>query len=393
MSQFVFLFILIGCTDNVRVLLDIPDAESYSNVYIPQATNSPMVKTIYVADMYQDVMVNAYLGGVKSATDDILVEFSTRNDLVEEFNKENGTNYLHLPEQCLNSDQLSARILKGENCSDLVRFPIDGRFLTITRSYLLPITASCSDGNLLESKSVAYYVLVASYPPGEDPRDLVYSFGRKITGTLFAKEQDIIYRDDSNGSNLYRYVADDNGQYSFDRVVGWGWINFEPIFYIPPYDFVFKLGDTFQQFAVTGDYQWGAGAFIHRYGWSNIEKAFPFKDKAVLAINGESLRLFNVVHHDDLNWVTFKETEEEGGIILSESGWGDCKHVFCYKNYIVSISYDGELFVSTLTDDLEIGEKEYIESGWDIYDKVFPCGDNIYAVDATGDMYRMPFSF
>lgn len=379
---------LYACSDDIRIMLDIPNADEYTQIYMPQSNDNPNAHAVYVSDSLQYLQVNAFLGGVKPSDKDIKAEFEIRMDLVDAYNQEHGTKYLKMPEGSCSIEQPIAIIKAGENCSDVLDITIDASGLTITRNYLLPVQMKSEEGNVLKSKSIAYFTLAANYPPGKDPRDHVYSFGGKVVGTLFSKDADIIHRDDNNGANLIRYKKSEDGTYVLDRVVGYGWINFEPIFYMPPYDFVFKLGDTFQEFAVTGDYIWGAGAFVHRWGWTEIHQAWPFKDKAVLAVVGDALQRFTVVHHDALSWITFAESEG-AGVIVAESGWGSYKHLFCLGNYIIAVNYEGEMYAAGISDDFVLGELTKLSVGWDIYDQIFPCEDKIMVVDGGGELFRM----
>ena len=377
-----------ACSDDIRIMLDIPDADIYSQVYMPQSNDNPNSMAVYVCDSLQYLHVNAFLGGVKAAKSDIKAEFRIRPDLVDQYNEENGTKFLKLPEGACTIEQAVAVIKAGENCSDILDVTIDASGLTITRNYLLPVEMTCTDEKMAEGKNIAYFALAANYPPGEDPRDHIMSFGGKVIGALFSKDSDIIHRDDNNGANLVRYARQEDGTYKQDRVVGWGWINFDPIFYMPPYDFVFKLGDTFKEFAVTGDYAWGAGAFVHRFGWSEIYQAWPFKDKAVLAVVGDALQRFTVVHLDASNWIIFEEAENSG-VVVADSGWGGYRHLFCLGNHIVAVDDAGVMYAAGFSDEFVLGELKQVSTGWDIYDKMFPCEDKLIVVDEGGEMYRM----
>ncbi len=378
---------LYSCSDDIRIMLDIPDADKYSQVYMPQSNDNPNNKAVYVCDSLQYLHVNAFLGGVKAAKNDIKAEFSIRQDLVDKYNLENGTKYLKLPEGSCTIEQTVAVIKAGENSSDIVDVTIDASSLTITRNYLLPVEMTCTDEKVAEGKTIAYFALAANYPPDEDPRDHIMSFGGKVIGALFSKDSDIIHRDDNNNANLVRYARQEDGTYRQDRVVGWGWTGFDPVFYMPPYDIVFKLGDTFQEFALTGDWVFGLGAFIHQSGWSGIYQAWPFKDRAVLAVVGDALQRFTVVHNDALNWITFEEAEN-AGVVVAESGWGGYKHLFCLGNHIVAVDDAGVMYAAGFSDEFVLGELRQVSAGWDIYDKMFPCEDKIIVVDESGEMYR-----
>ena len=49
------------------------------------------------------------------------------------------------------------------------------------------------------------------------------------------------------------------------------------------------------------------------------------------------------------------------------------------------------MWVVSLTDDYALGTKRQIGTGWDMYDNVFACGDDLLALDSNGDLWRYEF--
>ena len=82
---------LCSCSDEVRVLLDIPDADSYSSIYMPSANNVPNMESIYIMEGVQSFPLIAYYGGSQLPGNDVRVDFEIRMDLVEEYNTQHGT--------------------------------------------------------------------------------------------------------------------------------------------------------------------------------------------------------------------------------------------------------------------------------------------------------------
>ena len=49
-----------SCSDRLRIGLDIVDADTYVNIYMPQANNDLNVKTVYITDEIQSFAVSAF---------------------------------------------------------------------------------------------------------------------------------------------------------------------------------------------------------------------------------------------------------------------------------------------------------------------------------------------
>ena len=57
----------------------------------------------------------------------------------------------------------------------------------------------------------------------------------------------------------------------------------------------------------------------------------------------------------------------------------------------MAIEPNGNLWAIPITDDYVIGTRRQVGTGWDMYVKVFPCGEDLLALDENGDLWRYRF--
>ena len=50
------------------------------------------------------------------------------------------------------------------------------------------------------------------------------------------------------------------------------------------------------------------------------------------------------------------------------------------------------MWIMPLTDSFQAGTRRKIGTGWDIYNKIFQCGEDLLAVDKNGDLWRYEFN-
>lgn len=392
--------LLVSCNphDPVRVDTDVVDPKDYGSVYLAQAAHSPITVDVDLDKVQSTkVTVNAYLGGPKAYGEDITVEFEVRNDLVNAYNEEKNENHLSLSAEVISTSNATATIKAGELRSSDVEYTVDLADVTPNKTYLLPIAIkSCSFESVTENQTVCYFVINATAEIPDDPRTLVFDFGKKANGCILTAYSDMIFRDDDDNSDLKVYVRGDDGTYTYNATPGQGWCiggaYLDPIIFVPPYTLCFRLNDTFQEFSFWDRYQNWQGAFIGQAGWTPASAIFGFKDIAFLAVFGDALNFYNIARTDNFDenhWVIVS-----GQGTLAESGWSGYKKYLCYKDHILTVDNDGIMYSWTLSDTLVLGERVTMEGGWEIYDHIAACeDDHLLCVDASGKVWRVPLDF
>lgn len=375
---------LCSCSDEVRVLLDIPDADSYSSIYMPSANNVPNMESIYIMEEVQSFPLIAYYGGPQLPGNDVRVDFEIRMDLVEEYNTLHGTAYEPMPEGSYQLSESSSYIKSGTERSVPVNIDVVSMgYMEVAKSYLLPVGIKSVGGEVpvVESLRTTYFLFTGSYQPGQVPREKVYSFHQAVSKPIFCREQDLIRVTENNTLQLYELNAD--GVYEASRQIAEGWDGVDLMFYMPENRFIYRNPATnIVQISVDEDYTLGTSREIG-WGWGGAKMVFPFKDLALIAVNGANITKYPLNQNGDFDFANCADIES--------SGWDSFIDVFCYGNNIMAIEPNGNLWAIPITDDYVIGTRRQVGTGWDMYVKVFPCGEDLLALDENGDLWRYRF--
>lgn len=377
---------LAACSDEVRVQLDIVDADNYSRIYMSQANNTPNMQGIFITSDVQYLPVTAFYGGPQKAEKDIRVEFEVRLDLVDEYNNNHGTDYEPMPDGSYSFMESKSTIKSGKSVSEPVNVEILAeKHLAVAKSYMLPvgIKQTSERESIVESLRVTYFVLTGSYLPGQVPREKVYSFGQEVTKPIFCRNQDLIRIDEDD--NLQVYKLQEDGTYGAPRRIGQGWGGVDFMFYLPDNRFVCRnpwLNLT--QYYIDEDYNFGFQRDIG-WGWNNNKSIFAFKDLAILSVHdGGNLVKYPINQNGDFDFGNISDIES--------TGWGNYSQVLSYENNIIAVESNGNMWIMPLTDSFQAGTRRKIGTGWDIYNKIFQCGEDLLAVDKNGDLWRYEFN-
>lgn len=151
-----------GCKDDYH-LPDQP-VDKYNLVYMPQAVNGAIIKTLQVTDSAQSLVFGANLGGVGFADHDITVNFSVDNNRIDSFNAAGNTHYAVLPDDSYILSATTAIIPKGSvNTGPLnVTFKTTGPgAMDALRDYILPISITGSKTPVNEALRTTFFVVKA----------------------------------------------------------------------------------------------------------------------------------------------------------------------------------------------------------------------------------------
>lgn len=383
-SAFLGTLLLSACSSEVGVELDIPDADNYVSIYMPQANNSPNVKSVYIMEEVQSIPVTAYYGGPKLPARDVKVEFEVRLDLVDTYNDSHGTNYQPMPEGSYSMKQSVSYIKSGEQRTDPINVDIVSKdYLTVPQSYLLPVGIKQTDGeeSVVSSLKVAYFLITGSYLPGQVPREKVYSFGKEVTRPIFCRNQDMIRIDENDNLQLYQLTED--GAYGEPRLIGQGWGGIDIIFYMPDNRFIIRNPwSNLTQYSIDDNYNFGSQRDIG-WGWGGAKTIFPFKNLALVAVNGDNITKYPLSQSGDFDFGNCSDIES--------TGWGNYTQVFGYGNNLLAMESSGNLWVVPMTDSYVTSTRRKVGTGWDMYTKIFSCGKDLLALDKKGDLWRYEF--
>lgn len=309
--------------------LDIPGASLYAQIYMPQAHQYPHLQNVYVVDSVQNVLFNAFYGGVAAPSTDITVAFKIDPGLVDSFNLRNGTAYPVLPQQNYALDTPESVIPAHRLSSGLLKLKITPVGLKVNQAYLLPVSIQSASGNNKISSALrtTYFLISGGYPPGE-----VVPWNHFKALMVFGKHWLVT----DQAGDLWDYPTDAGGNFGPPRKMDSGW---------DQYDLVFPYGD----------------AIVERK-----------------AADGSLWR--TPVYHDD----SLGAAEQIG------LGWDIFTDIFGYKGSLICIRKDnGALWQYPLDDQGNFGASRQIGNGWNGLAWVSGSGDAILAVNGSA-LWRYP---
>ena len=151
-----------NCKDD----FNLPDQplDVYVKVYMPQAVNGPVVKTLKISDSAQSLVYGANLGGLDYAANDISVNFSVDNSRIDSFNKANKTSYTALPDGSYSLSAATAIIPQGKVSTDplSITFKTKGAgAMEALKTYLVPVSITGTKINVNEALRTTFFVVKA----------------------------------------------------------------------------------------------------------------------------------------------------------------------------------------------------------------------------------------
>lgn len=135
------------------------------NLYMPQAFSNRSILTVNVQSEPQNYIFGAAYGGFNYFEKDVYVTFQEENDLIDQYNSENGTSYIALPSESYSFSSLTDTIMAGKTSSNGLILTIESSKLDIYThgvKYLLPITLKSSTDGVLDSTYKTTYFRIDS---------------------------------------------------------------------------------------------------------------------------------------------------------------------------------------------------------------------------------------
>lgn len=182
--------------------------DSYTNVYMPQVVNGPIVNNLKIKDIVQTVTYGAIYGGQGYPDADVPVSFAVDDALVASYNTANKTNYAVLPRGSYTLSATNAVIPKGKTSTD----PLNVSFKTVgasameaLKTYLLPITVSCASVKVNQALKTAYYIVKAQPDLADYP-----NFTRTSWTIIGFSSQEANGEGANNGRAIFALDGDNN---------------------------------------------------------------------------------------------------------------------------------------------------------------------------------------
>lgn len=162
-----FLFFIIGATfitacDTSGV--DVDNPEELTKIYMPQASEMPAERTIFLKDKVQEIIYGAAYGGLGSPSNNINIKFKFAPGLADSFNTAQNIDYPLVPEEAFELEATSTIIPAGKLTSAPLKLKVNPfRKMELDQHYILPLSISnLSRGYELNKQLQTTYFLITA---------------------------------------------------------------------------------------------------------------------------------------------------------------------------------------------------------------------------------------
>ena len=375
------------------VVYDLPDGDKFNHVYLLQAVDNPRPVQIFMIEgETQTTNYTAFYSGLK-APKNIRVGFEINTDLVQAYNEANQTNYEVMPEGSYELEASEAVIPAGQSRTEPLKLRLRSfGYIEAFKEYLLPLVLKTDDMKMNESLNVIYYLVSASYKPGEVPR--VEVCGNVTEPIEMFAYNDVCLLTRTADGKLRRYGYDSAaGTFSAPTVVREDWTK-----ELAPYIsagggntlqvvnqywtwIVIPANEDGTQIKGLGEYSsvitGGCGIF-DRTVWNAHPTGF-------LARWGGTGNLQYYPMTSDLQGLG-------GSGVTTEFNFGIYDKIFVYGRDLMGIDAAGDLWLHKFSGaDNTFGSPVKKGSGWNDFTHVTPFGTDLVARDRNGKLWLYEF--
>ncbi len=376
-----------GCTSE---MIDVLDKEKYTNLYIPQATQSPNLKSIYMREEEQTLSFSVYYGGASDPVNDIRVNVDFAPELVNDFNAEKGTDYRAMPVGSYAFETSGATIASGQPHSSTIVVKVKSLgYIDPFVPYLLPVRITdVSDGTALHPElSTAYFVIAGSFEPGNVPTEKVLQLEGGPLRSIFKYYNNLITQSEAGAIRLYPYLEED-GSFGPGGVINTGWDAF---------DTVLPFADRW--IVRWGSWTGGNNGFLNSYsvaqdgaiaglvgGWFSggfqvFDLIVPYRGSLLCRFPTGELRRYPI----DANY-------NFGAMTTLGTGWHAFTQIIPYKNTLLCIDVTGNMWEYPVSAEGVVSARRQVGSGWDMYRQVVPFGDDLLGIADDDAVYLYQFN-
>ena len=228
----------VGCQ---KAKVDLPDQplSDFEKIYMPQAVNNPVKRTLIISDTPQTVIYGANYGGQDYPSQDIQISFAINQALVDSFNLANNTNYKALPVNSFTFTNASAVIQKGSLSTEPLEIKINTggqNAIDVLTDYLLPVSISeaklpAGNINVNEDLRTTYYLVKAQPNLADYPE-----YDRSLWTIAGFSSEEPAEAQWGNGGQALHTLDDNTGTFWHSQ-----WANGTPG---PPHHIIVNMGET-----------------------------------------------------------------------------------------------------------------------------------------------------
>ncbi|MCC2599912.1 DUF1735 domain-containing protein [Sphingobacterium sp. FBM7-1] len=373
--------------------IDIEDLSRFRSIYLVQANEGYGDHVLDINDEIQIIKFSVGVGGAKRIDREVQVQMEAYPDLIAEYNDENRTNYLPMPQGSYELESGYVTIASNARYSNALNVRLRTRdFIEPGVSYLLPVGIAQVDSDIPvnEKLKIAYLRITGSYPLGEEPPVKVWELrGRTfkdlfiVQGALSGLEVDLLQFWEYN--NL-------TGVFNNDPVTGlgsggWG-----------VFDVTIPTPTTLIARDVNGVYS-GVPGSIFEYPVNVANRTL-----AGLGVTGIGFNAYNIMSHSAHYNAIFAKTATGDLYIIRKEGtqWSNklkigegfqiYTNMVAYQNGVLAVTQDGGLWFVAISESGELSEPQLVGSGWNIYSRLMVDGNDLLALEtSSGILWRYKF--
>src|SRR5690606_11365965 len=113
-------FLWAGCSYD----REISDPHQYSAIYIPQAFDGAISTQLIIKEEEDEFLLGAAFGGIEHLESDAKVTFRIANELIDDYNDNNNTSHLQMPERSYALSGAEVTLRKGTSTSDVLKLKV-----------------------------------------------------------------------------------------------------------------------------------------------------------------------------------------------------------------------------------------------------------------------------
>ena len=224
----------VSCSD--KVTLPPQPLTDYEKIYMPQAVNNPVKKVLQISDTAQVIVYGANYGGQDYPVQDIQVDFTVNQALVDSFNLKNNTQYKAIPAAAFSFTQTSGIIQKGPLSTAPLEIKVKtggANALEVLTDYILPVTISSAKSNIKVNEDLrTTYYLIRSQPNLDDYPE----YSRALWTIAGFSSEEPAEAQWGNGGQAIHALDDNTGTFWHSQ-----WENGSPV---PPHYIAVNMGET-----------------------------------------------------------------------------------------------------------------------------------------------------
>lgn len=385
------LCILATLNSCMKEMIDVLDADKYTNLYIPQANQSPRQESIYIREEEQILSFSVYHGGAEDPAQDIRLSVDFAIDLVPSFNAEKGTNYMAMPQGSYVFESKEAIIAAGQPHSSLINMKIKSLdYIDAFVPYLLPVRITdASDGTALHPQmSTIYFLIAGSFEPGHVPTEKVLQLQDDNVISIFEYHGNLITQSEGGNIRLYPYLEEEE-KFGSGGIINTGWNSFDVV--LPFLDrWVVRYGSWtggnngfLNSYAVTSD----VGSIGLVSGWFSggfqiFDLIIPYRGNLLCRLPNGDMRRYPL--NNDYVFGSMQ--------LLSTGGWHNFTQIIPYKNTLLCVDASGNMWEFPVSAEGMVSSRRQVGSGWNIYERIVPFGEDLLGIDENNNVYSYKFN-